>query len=140
MNATTASLFCTCVLMAGVSVCLLMAGDGSQWGWLGGIIGGVLATVLGIGGGVFGTFCSIRNTKSTMERRFTIRYAIAIWLAVIIPIWLPFSLNLSGVIPAWLQWASFALFFVLLVPSNGWANRRQTVLGGAQGQAASPQA
>jgi hypothetical protein len=63
-----------------------------------------------------------------------IRYSVVIWLAVISLVFLPVALSQFGLIPVWLQWALFALFFVLLVPSIGWANRRQAVLRGAQGQ------
>ena len=132
MNATSSPLLFTCVLMA--------EADGSQWGWLGGISGGVLGTVLGIGGGVLGTYCSIRNTKTAAERRFVIRYSVVIWLAVISLVFLPVALSQFGLIPVWLQWALFALFFVLLVPSIGWANRRQAQWRGSQGQPASPEA
>ena len=132
MSATSSPLFFTCVLMA--------EADGSQWGWLEGVLGGVFGAVLGIGGGVWGTYCSIRNTKTAAERRFMIRYSVAIWLAVLSLVLLPVALRQFGLIPVWLQWALFALFFVLLVPSIGWANRHQAVLRGSGGQGASPQA
>ena len=132
MNATSSAVFFSCVLMA--------EADGSQWGWLGGISGGVLGAVLGIGGGVLGTYCSIRNTRTAAERRFMIRYSMVIWLAVLSLVLLPVALSQFGLIPVWLQWALFALFFVLLVPSIVWANRHQAVLRGPGGQGASPQA
>ncbi len=105
--------------------------DANEWG---GILGGVLGTVIGIGGGVLGTYFSIKNTKTTAERRFMIRYAVAIWLAVVILIFVPITLSLLGVIPVWAQWAMFGLFYVLLMPSIGWANRRQAALRGAGGE------
>ena len=126
MSATSSPLFFTCALMA--------EADGSQWGWLEGVLGGVFGAVLGIGGGVLGTYCSIRNTKTAAERRSMIRYSVVIWLAVISLVFLPIALSQFGLIPVWLQWALFALFFVLLVPSIGWANRRQAQLRGSQGQ------
>jgi len=63
-----------------------------------------------------------------------IRYSVVIWLAVFSLILLPITMSLLGLIPVWLQWALFALFYVLLVPSIGWANRRQAVLRGSQEQ------
>jgi hypothetical protein len=36
--------------------CLLAQADTSQWDWLGGMVGGVLGTLLGLGGGAFGTY------------------------------------------------------------------------------------
>jgi Ca2+/Na+ antiporter len=125
MNATSSSLFFTCVLVA--------EADGGQWGWLAGVVGGVLGTVLGIGGGVLGTYCSVRNTKTAAERRFMIRYSVVIWLAVISLVLLPVALSQFGLTPVWLPWVLTALFFVLLVPSIGWANRRQSALRGPQG-------
>ena len=120
--------------------CLLAQADTSQWDWLGGMAGGILGAILGLGGGAFGTYCSIRNTRTSAERRFMIRYSMVIWLAVLSLVLLPVALSQFGLIPVWLQWALFALFFVLLVPSIGWANRHQAVLRGPGGQGASPQA
>jgi Ca2+/Na+ antiporter len=114
--------------------CLMAEADTSQWHWLGGIVGGVLGTLLGIGGGVFGTYCSIRNTKTAAERRFMIRYSVVIWLAVISLVLLPVALSQFGVIPVWLPWVLTALFFVMLVPSILWANRHQAALRNTDGK------
>jgi hypothetical protein len=102
------------------------------------MIGAVLGTVVGIGGGIFGTYCSIKNTTTATERRFMVGYAIVIWLAIIFLIFLPGFLSLLGIIPSWSQWALFVLFFLLLVPSIGWANRRQATLRRTDGQDAVP--
>ncbi len=45
-------------------------------------IGGIFGSVLGILGGVVGTYFSIRNTNSRRERRFVIRAAIVVWMAL----------------------------------------------------------
>ena len=119
---------------------LMAQGDASQWDWLGGMAGGILGATLGLGGGAFGTYCSIRNTRTPAERRFMIRYSVVIWLTVLSLVLLPVALSQFGLIPVWLQWALFGLFFVLLVPSIVWANRHQAVLRGSGGQGASPQA
>ena len=37
-----------------------------------GVIGGILGAVIGIGGGIIGTWCSIRNTRGPRERTFII--------------------------------------------------------------------
>jgi hypothetical protein len=120
--------------------CLLAQADTSQWGWLGGIVGGVLGTLLGLGGGAFGTYCSIRNTRTAAERRFMIRVSVVIWLAVILLVLLPVTLSQFGLIPVWLQWALFGLFFVMLVPSIVWTNRHQAGPRASGGRGASPQA
>jgi hypothetical protein len=117
--------------------CLLAQADASQWNWLGGMVGGVLGALLGLGGGAFGTYCSIRNTRTAVERRFMIRYSVVIWLAVISLVLLPVGLSQFGLIPVWLQWALFALFLLMLVPSILWANRHQAYLRGSQGPGAS---
>ena len=113
--------------------CLLAEADTSQWGWLLGAVGGVLGALIGLGGGVFGTYCSIKNTRTGVERRFMIRYIVVIWLAVVSLVLVPVALSQFGLIPVWLQWALFALFFALLVPSIFWANRHQAQLRGSQG-------
>ena len=120
--------------------CLLAEADTSQWGWLAGVVRGVLGALLGLGGGVFGTHCSIKNTRTAVERRFMIRYSVVIWLAVIALVLLPVGLSQFGLIPVWLQWALFALFFLMLVPSILWANRHQAHLRGSQGPGAPLQA
>ena len=120
--------------------CLMAQGDTRHWDWLGGMAGGILGATLRLGGGAFGTYCSIRNTRTAAERRFMIRYSVVIWLTVLSLVLLPVALSQFGLIPVWLQWALFGLFFVLLVPSIVWANRHQAVLRGPGGQGASPQA
>ena len=122
MNATISSL-----CFAGL---LLAEADASQWGWRAGAVGGILGTLVGLGGGAFGTYCSIKNTKTPAERRFMIRYSVAIWLAVVSLVLVPVALSQFGLIPVWLQWALFALFFALLVPSILWLNRHQAHLRG----------
>jgi hypothetical protein len=62
------------------------------------------------------------------------RYSAVTWLAVLVLVLLPVALSQFGLIPVWSQWGLFALPFVLLVPSTGWANRRRAGLRGPQGQ------
>jgi uncharacterized membrane protein YfcA len=47
-------------------------------GWIGGIGG----TVLGLAGGVVGTWFSIRNTNGPRERAFMVKSAAVTWLAI----------------------------------------------------------
>ncbi len=44
--------------------------------------GAILGSCIGLLGGLFGTWCSIRNTQSPAERAFMIRCSIAVWLLV----------------------------------------------------------
>lgn len=47
-----------------------------------GIIGGILGAILGIGGGVVGTWFSIKNTKGPLERAFMIKASVIAWIAI----------------------------------------------------------
>ena len=53
-------------------------------GWIGGIVG--------VAGGIFGTYCSIRNTNGPRERAFMIRAAAICWVGILIFVVLVFVL------------------------------------------------
>ena len=59
-----------------------------------GLIGGIVGCVIGIAGGLFGTFASIRNTSGPKEREFAIKASIITWIVgivfIILLILLPF--------------------------------------------------
>ncbi|MBW8040370.1 MAG: sigma-70 family RNA polymerase sigma factor [Planctomycetes bacterium] len=93
--------------------------------FLSGLSGAVLGPLLGLLGGIFGTWMSIKNTQSARERRFMVIMGIACWIALILFIAVPLVLSLTGVIPKLAYWPSFGLFFVLLAPSIVWSNARQ---------------
>ena len=93
--------------------------------FLSGISGAVLGPIVGLLGGIFGTWMSIKNTKSARERRFAITMSIVVWLALVLLGAIPLVLAITGVIPKWSCLPLFALFFVLLVPSIVWGNARQ---------------
>ncbi len=44
--------------------------------------GAIVGSLVGLLGGVLGTWASIRNTQSPVERAFMIRCAVGCWLAV----------------------------------------------------------
>ena len=52
--------------------------DSAFWGWVGGIGG----SLIGLAGGVFGTWCGIRNTASPAERANVTRWAAGFWIFV----------------------------------------------------------
>jgi hypothetical protein len=54
--------------------------DPSTWGWIGGIGGGLI----GVLGGVLGTWMSFRATQSPAERAVLWRWAIACWVSVVL--------------------------------------------------------
>ena len=91
----------------------------------GGLSGAVLGPILGLLGGVFGAWCSIRNTRSVRERRFMIRMTVLVWLLLCGLIGVPLVLMLMGVVPRWLYWTCFTVFFCILIPLIPWGNRRQ---------------
>ena len=93
--------------------------------FLSGISGAVMGPLVGLMGGVFGMWMSIKNTKSARERRFVVMMSIACLIGLVLLIAVPLVLALAGVIPKWACWPFFALFFVLLVPSMVWGNTRQ---------------
>lgn len=93
--------------------------------FLSGLTGAVLGPIVGVLGGLFGTWVSIKNTKSARERRFMITIGIIGWLVLILLIAVPLILAVTGVIPRWACWPFFAVFFVLLLPSIIWGNARQ---------------
>jgi hypothetical protein len=47
-----------------------------------GIIGSVVGPLVGVAGGLIGTYVSIKNTKSARERAFAVRAAIVCWAGV----------------------------------------------------------
>lgn len=55
-----------------------------DWGKIAGWSGAVLGTVLGIAGGVFGIWCSLRNSRGPRERAVVIRGAVAVSLLVVL--------------------------------------------------------
>lgn len=85
--------------------------SGVMWGWSGGIAG----CILGLIGGMIGTFASIRNTSGPRERAFTIKASIVGWivglifisLLLLIPspwrffLWLPYGILLPFGIITW---------------------------------------
>jgi hypothetical protein len=93
--------------------------------FLSGISGAVLGPIVGLLGGIFGTWMSIKNTSSARERRFVITMSIAVWFALVLLIAVPLVLALTGVIPKWSYWPFSVLFFVLLIPSIVWGNAKQ---------------
>jgi Ca2+/Na+ antiporter len=93
-----------------------------------GLIGGIVGSVIGILGGIIGTYFSVKITKTAAERRFVAKCALAVWVVGTVLIGLPLALWLVGAIPQWLYWVTFALFYVLLVPTIFWTNKHQVAL------------
>ena len=90
-----------------------------------GLAGAILGPILGLLGGLFGAWCSIRNTKSPRERRFMIRATILIWAMMVGLVGVPLTLALAGLVPKWVYWSCWAVFFLGLLPLIVWSNRCQ---------------
>jgi RNA polymerase sigma factor (sigma-70 family) len=107
--------------------------------FLSGISGAVLGPLVGLLGGLFGTWMSIKNTSSTRERRFMVTMGIVGWFVLMLLIALPLVLALTGVVPKWVYWSFFAVFFILLVPSIIWGNARQRQIQVEEGTYVEPE-
>ena len=95
-----------------------------------GLVGGIAGAVIGVLGGLAGTYFSIKTTVGPRERRFMIRAAIVAWVAVsafvvgLLALPRPYNLLL------WIPYA-IALPLGLL-----WSNRRQRLIRDEEGAAA----
>ncbi len=83
----------------------------TMWIWIGAYGGGAI----GVAGGIYGIYCSIKNTDSKRERQFTIKASVVCVIAVllfitlrlIIPsprnnlLWIPYSILLPISILYW---------------------------------------
>ena len=90
-----------------------------------GLTGAILGPILGLLGGIFGCWCSIKNTKSPRERQFMIKMTILMWVLITILIGIPLVLMLSGTISRPVYWVCVGIFFALLLPFILWSNAHQ---------------
>jgi len=90
-----------------------------------GISGAILGPILGLLGGIFGSWCSIRNTHSARERRFMIRMTVMVWGLILVLLGVPLTLTLAGLVPRWTVFVGQGVFFVFLVPLILWGNAHQ---------------
>ena len=49
-----------------------------------GVVTAIVGAVIGLLGGAFGTYCSVKNTKGPRERAFMIKASAMCWLAAIL--------------------------------------------------------
>lgn len=88
------------------------------------LVGAILGPILGLLGGIFGSWMSIKHTRSPRERKFMVKMSIIVWLMLLLLIGLPLGLAIAGVIPKWVYWSVFVVFFVVLLPMIFWINNR----------------
>lgn len=95
------------------------------------IIGGITGTAIGIGGGLLGTYMSIKNTQTPRERQFIIRLAVGFWLILSVWMGVPLVLVLAKVLPLEIFWVIVLPFYVMLGPFIRWGNQRQAAIRAA---------
>ncbi len=80
----------------------------AMWGWIGGIAG----CLIGLAGGIIGTYCSIKNTDGARERAFMIKSAAVLWtvgaLFIALLIALPHPYR-------WFMWIPYSIFLPLAI-------------------------
>ena len=86
-----------------------------------GLVGGVAGSLLGVVGGLIGTYFSIKNTNGPRERAFMIRSAIVCWLAVSVFL---ATMFLVPQVRLWL-WVPYC---TLLPLGIGYGNRKQMAI------------
>ncbi len=91
---------------------------GAMWGWIGGIAG----TVLGLAGGIVGSYFSIRNTSGPAERSFMIRAVTVCWIAILV------FLALVIILPSPYRWFMWIPYSILLPVGIIHGNRRQQAI------------
>lgn len=97
-----------------------------------GLIGGILGSVIGIAGGLFGTYCSIKHTNGPRERAFMIKGAVVCWVTMLV------FLALQLVLPdpsRWLMWIPYAILLPLGII---YANRTQQRIRKEEAQPRAP--
>ncbi len=95
------------------------------------IIGGIMGAAIGIGGGLFGTYKSIKNTETPRERQFIIRLAAGLWLVLCVWMGVPLVLVLMKVLPLEIFWGVLLPFYILLGPFIRWGNQKQAAIRAA---------
>lgn len=95
-----------------------------------GVLGGILGTLIGLAGGVIGSYYSIKNTRTPEERHFMVQAVAAFWLGGIALVGLPIFLEIQGLIPALWRWVGMCLFLCGMGPMIAYVNRRCNELAG----------
>ncbi len=89
-----------------------------MWGWIGGIVG----VLLGLAGGIVGTYFGIRNTNGPRERSFMIKSAVVCWGAILV------FLVLVLALPGPYRWFMWLPYSILLPLGIVYGNRRQQAI------------
>jgi uncharacterized membrane protein YfcA len=96
----------------------------AMFGWIGGIMGGVI----GLAGGAIGTYFSIKNTRGPRERWFMIKSSVVCWIGIVAFLALLFSL------PNPYRWFVWIPYGVLLPLGINYGNRLQQAIRNEESQ------
>ena len=87
-----------------------------------GILGAIIGGSIGLLGGAVGTYLSIKNTLGPRERKFMVRAAIVIWVAVTL------FVVLLVVLPSPYRWLMWIPYVIALPIAVVFLNRKQQVI------------
>jgi hypothetical protein len=96
-----------------------------------GMLMGFVGGFIGILGGLFGTWCSIRNTKSAEERRYMVRWAAYFWVGI------SAFVAITFVVPMPYRVALWMVYIPVLIWSIKACNKGQAVIRARQSAATS---
>ena len=77
-----------------------------------GLIGGIIGGIIGVGGGIIGTYFSIKNTNGPKERAFMIKASAIFWILGIIFVALLFLLPSPY---KWFMWLPYSILFPISI-------------------------
>lgn len=95
-----------------------------------GLVGGLVGSAIGIAGGAFGTWASIRHTSGPRERTLMVRAALVAWTLV--------AVMLGGLLLLPQPWnAAVWIPYAIVLPLGiRWINRRQREIRAGEATAA----
>jgi MFS family permease len=97
-----------------------------------GFIGAIIGCVLGLAGGIIGTYFSIKNTNGPKERAFIVRAAVIGWIAIGI------FLALLLILPSPYRWFMWIPYGILLPVGIIFGNKRQAKIRAEESKTAKP--
>jgi hypothetical protein len=122
------------------------AAPAAKAAFAGGLTGAVLGPILGVLGGLFGTWMSVKHTRSPREKWLMVKFGLFVWgelILLFLIIGLLGLLAAKDIVPLWMFWTVFGIGMtahaVLLVPAVIRINRRQRQIQKEDGTYVEPQ-
>jgi MFS family permease len=97
-----------------------------------GLIGAIVGCVLGLAGGIIGTYFSIKNTNGPKERAFMVRAAVIGWIAIGI------FLALLLILPSPYRYFMWIPYGILLPIGIIFGNKRQAKIRAEESKSSRP--